>query len=98
MIGGRGAGPSSAEPGHTNRTTMNPSRRSLFILLALLLGASFWTLLVPPESLAQRGVQIALSAAGIAFAALALGYCGMAFVQGRKDQSRLGHPWHTEGA
>jgi len=64
--------------------------------LSLLLASSLWVLLVGRESLVQRVTETILAAGGVAFLLAIFGYCGLAFVQGRSSQYRLGtHPWQS---
>lgn len=67
------------------------------LALALLLGAALWTLLVAPDSIVQRITETTMAALAVACVLVALGYCGLAFVQGRGDRYRLGRPWHSGG-
>lgn len=65
--------------------------------LSLLLASSLWVLLVGRESLVQRVTETVLAAGGVAFLLAIFAYCGLAFVQGRSNQYRLGtHPWPSD--
>ena len=76
---------------HTCVKVMNP------LTLVLLLGSAVWELVIARDSTAGTFTRNVLTVLGVAGTATVLGIAFLAFVQGRRDQKRLGGPWPAGG-